>query len=245
MLALSPSSSAITFGITKSLLASGGVAPYAYSVLPGGAGGLIDQNGYYGAPPYPNENPSKTFDTIQVEDSNGDTATAIVLVCNVGQLLCNIISTEMGLDSSRVYLWDQKIKEPTDFALWIVVGELACKPFGNNRRQEQSDDGFESFQYTNFMTTFSIDIFSRGPAARDRKEEVIMSLMSYYAESQQEANSFKIAKLPIGFVNLSQVDGAAIPYRFNLSFNVSYVVKKTKSVPYFDQFVSPEILIDP
>jgi hypothetical protein len=53
--------------------------------------------------------------------------------------------------------------------------------------------------------------------------------------------------LPPGgqFVNLSMIDGDAIPYRFNISVNMQYFVRKVKAVAYFDDFADVEVTTEP
>lgn len=240
-------SKALVPGNTTSFQGQGGGEPYAYSVLAGGAGGTINPTtGIYTAPALVNEDPKKAYDTIQCADDLGNVANARVLIGTPLSLLCDIIQTEMDLDDTQVWLWDQKRKIPNDSKLYVTIGVLTAKPFGNSIRYEDAGDaGLNSFQYTNFQATVSIDIQSRGTAARDRKEEVIMALQSVYAQQQQESNGFQLPRVSSTFVNLSEIDGAAIPYRFNISINMLYAVRKTKAVPYFDTFDEPTVLVEP
>lgn len=239
-LILTSSVTAMATGRQTSFLASGGVAPYVYSIAPGGAGGTINPStGLYTAPLS-----TTGKDNIIVTDATLATATKSILSCTPLELFCDILQTEMGLAQGRVYLWDQKIDQPKDNGLYIAVGVLSCKPFGNNTPIDGSGAGLNAVQSVNMFATLSVDIISRGPEARDRKEEVIMALNSIYSQSQQEANSFYIAKISSGFNNLSNIDGAAIPYRFNISVNMQYFVTKTKAVPYFDDFAQPGLTIN-
>ncbi len=244
-LVLNQTLTAIAVNLTSSFLASGGTTPYAYSVRQGGAGGSIDSDGIYTAPSVVSEDPSALYDTIQVRDHVGAIKTARILIGTPLLLFCDILQKEMGLADGSVYLWDQKIMQPTDFGLYIAVQVLSAKPFSNINTFDGSTNS--SVQSINMYTTLQLDVISRGPAARDRKEEVVMALNSNYAQSQQEANSFYIGKLPPGaqFLNLSAVDGAAIPYRFNISIAMQYFVTKTKTVPYFDSFEAPVLTIAP
>lgn len=220
-------------------LGIGGVPAYTYAVLPGGIGGTINPSGVYTAPA------TIGADTIQVTDAILDTATQIVKVCTPLQLLCDVIQKEMELDSTQVYLWDQKIFIPQDSRLYIAVGVLNAKPFGNTNRPDGSGLGLEADQSVNMLAQCSVDILSRGPEARDRKEEIILALQSDYAQSQQEMNSFYVAKISTSFVNLSQEDGAAIPYRFNIAINIQYFYRKIKGVPYYDDFDPVEVTTEP
>lgn len=238
-LSLVSSVSAMSPGLTTSFLGVGGLEPYVYAVLPDGAGGTIDPDtGLYVAPLTMNQNPKLTSDVIQVTDDNGDTATLPVLITNALGLVCEILQKELTIDANHIYLWDQKIPQPKDSSMYIAVSVLTAKPFANTLLPISTMAGMDSIQSLNMMATLSIDVLSRGPEALNRKEEVLLALGSIYSQSQQELNSFNIGRLPAGgqFVNLSNPDGSAIPYRFNISVNIQYFVRKVKSAPYFDQF---------
>lgn len=233
--------------VTSSFLGLGGVGSLTYSVLAGGAGGTINSStGVYTAPAAVPANQKLLKDTIKVVDSNLDEATATILVGTPLLLLCEIIQREMNLINGRVYLWDQKIMQPTDSDLYVAVSVPSCRPFANNNRGEPSGGGVDSAQYVNMQAMVDIDLISRGTAARDRKEDLILALNSNYCQNQQMANSFYIGKLPVnaGMRNLSEIDGAAIPYRYKISVHMLYVHYKTSAVDYFDDFEN-EILTDP
>lgn len=224
-------------------LASGGTAPYAYSVVSGGAGGTIDSSlGFYTAPDtmtaYP---PKQLFDTVQVTDGAGATLSSQIMVATPLFLVCDIIHQGMGLDPFHCFLWDQKVFQPTDSNLYVTVALSSCKPFSNSFKQ--LPDGTIQ-QYTSMYGRIDFDAISRGPAARDQKEMIILALNSFYSQSQQTANGFYIGKVPImgGFINLSQIDGDAIPYRYKISFAMQYVMNLTPSVPYYDTFSTAQIV---
>jgi hypothetical protein len=247
-LALAQTLTALAVNLTASFLATGGTPSYTYSVRANGAGGTIDpSSGIYTAPAQVASDPSHLYDTIQVTDSLGTIATSQILVGTPLLLFCEILQTQLGLAPGRVYLWDQKVMQPTDAGLYIAVSVPSCKPFGVTNQPDGSGSGLNSVQVAHMLATLDIDIISRGPDARDRKEEVLLALDSNYSRSQQEANSFSIGKLPEGsrFLNLSQIDGAAIPYRYKISMNVQYAVTKTNAVPYYDAFATAEVTTNP
>lgn len=245
-LSLSQSYTAVGANSTVSFLATGGSSPYTYSVVAGGAGGSIDATtGVYTAPVTLPTSPTQTLDIIQVLDSVSAAATGTVLVGNTLLLFCEIIQNQMGLDDGRVYLWDQKIFQPQDYDPYIAVSVPICKPFGNNTTYSTDNDGnYIATQAVNMMATVNIDIISRGPAARDRKEEIILALGSPYAESQMEKNSFYVGRLSTNFIDLSAVDGAAIPYRYRITCQIQYVVSKTAPVNYYGSFQEPTLVTD-
>lgn len=245
-LSLSQSVTAVGPSIPASFLAVGGSAPYLYEVLPGGAGGTINAStGAYVAPPTSNSDPTKLYDTVRVTDYDADTATAQILVGTPLLLFCEVLQRELELDPGRVYLWDQKLMQPTDSDLYVAVSVPSCRPFANVTRF--LENGIDVEQSVSMLATVDLDIISRGPAARDRKEEVVMAFNSVYAQQQQEINGFYIGKLPPGsrFVNLSEIDGAAIPYRFRISVNLQYVAAKIKTAPYYDTFLATTVTTDP
>lgn len=240
--------SAIGVNLTSSFGAIGGTPPYTYSVRPNGAGGSIASDGTYTAPGVVNGGsygpPTKIYDTIQVRDSLGAIATSQILIGNALLLFCDIIQNQLGLANGRVYLWDQKLQQTSDAGLYIAVSVLSCKPFASTNAPNGGGSGIISDQSVNMYAQLQVDIISRDTEARDRKEEVILAINSDYARQQMAANSFYIGSLPPGsqFVNLSGQDGAAIPYRFNISVSLQYFFVKNQSVPYFSQFATPEIV---
>lgn len=245
-LAITPASDEINVGRTSDFTASGGTPPYTFSLVAGEPNedvGSLDSAATtteFTAPRH-----SGRFG-VKVTDSAGTpaTATALVTVHTPLTWFCKIIKAELGLANEQVYLWDQKINIPTDFRMYVAIGVQNIKPFGN-RRVYDPTTGLEEAQSGNFQATLSIDVLSRGPEARDRKEELVLALRSTYAEQVMEANGFYIAGLTTAFVNLSQLDGAAIPYRFNLSVALQYTVSKSKAVDYYDDFTLDDVLIDP
>lgn len=240
---ISQSFSAVGPGITSSFLAIGGMEPYVYSVLPGGAGGSINSStGVYTAPIILRSSPNQAYDVIQAKDAASSVISSRILIGSPLILLCDIIRNEMNLKEDRVYLWDQKTFQPHDYDPYIAISVPTCKPFGNINSYGGSTGGLLSNQAVNMLAHIDIDILSRGPAARDRKEEVILALNSNYSNSQQYANAFSIGRISTGFLNLSQVDGAAIPYRYKISCQMQYMYVKSKSVDYFDSFSNVSIV---
>jgi len=246
MIIVAQTYTAIGPNVTAYFIGYGGVSPYTYSVVPDGAGGTINSStGVYKAPAEFKSDPSKAHDVVQVMDDNGEVGLAKILIASPLILFCDILKTQMQLDNRHVYLWDQKLFQPTDGGLYIAVSEASCKPFGSSNDVVPSVTGMNQIQSVNMLSTLDIDVISRGPDARDRKEEVLLALNSVYSQQQQSANSFLIGRLPAGsrFINLSNIDGAAIPYRYRISINIQYAKTITQQAQHFDTFFSPELAI--
>lgn len=236
-LAIIGNSNYLGYSVSSPFLATGGTAPYTYAVAPDGVGGTITSQGLYTAPSKPG------IDKIVATDSLGRKAVTLVNVGTVLHLVCDVLQKELGLENGRVYIFDQKIFMPTDEGLFIAVSMLSCKPFANNSYFDGALD--TTVQSSNFFASLQLDIISKSTEALLRKEEVLMALKSVYAEQQQELNSFHIGVISTNFVNLSSQDGAAIPYRFSITVNVQYQVKKIGAVPYFDTFEDPTVITSP
>jgi hypothetical protein len=245
---------AVCANITSSFLAGGGTAPYTYAVrstpwvtvngqfFPAG-GAINSSTGLYTAPAVAPTKANSLVDVITVTDSLGATATAQILIGDPLLLFCDIIQTVLALPNGRVYLWDQKLPEPDDDGLFVIVSILSCKPFGNNKSYTGSSGSLSQGQSVNMFAQLQMDIISRDASARVQKEQVLMALTSDYSEQQQEANSFSIGRLPPGsqFTNLSQQDGAAIPYRFVISIGVQYFSTLTNATGYMIPTAAPTV----
>ena len=248
-LSLTQNYTAVVPGVSfAQFVATGGTPPYTYSVLPGGAGGFINSStGNYLAPSQMTAFPPRgLYDTIQVIDSLASISTSTILVATPLFLFCDILQTQLSIPSDHIYLWDQKVMQPTDNQLYIAVSMSRCKPFGNVF-QPLATDGSMVNQFVSMYADIDIDAISRGPAARDQKEQILLALNSVYSQQQQEANGFYIGKIPIsgGFINLSQVDGAAIPYRYRITYAMQYAATLNSNVPYYDTFQTQQVVTNP
>jgi len=240
-LTLTQSATALSPNSPASFRAIDGLEPYVYSVISTYPGGVIDPDtGAYIAPSAYSSVPQYAYDMIQVTDANNDTASAQILVGNALMLFCDIIQSEMNLNPGRVYLWNQKLMQPVDAGLYVAVSQAWCKCIANVNEL----NGTEQNQFVAMMSQMDVNVISRGPLARDRKEEVLMALKSIYSTQQQHANGFKIGTVPTGFIDLSRLDGAAIPYRFQISVALQYVVEKPKAADYYDTFSDPILAVN-
>jgi len=236
-LAVSCISSAVANNVQAYFFASGGTSPYTFAVLVGGAGGSIgSSSGIYTAP-----GTGVGTDTIQVTDNVGATATTTIMVGNIPMLICDIIQNQLGLSQGQVNLWNQKVLIPTDSRLYVAVGVMNCKVIGNINRPDVVSSQFVGSQSISMQATLSIDIYSRGLDALNRKEELVMALNSTYAETQQELNGFRLGITPTSFVNVSNEEGAAILYRFNIAVNVLYSIIKNVQQGDYDTLQGPNL----
>lgn len=57
--------------------------------------------------------------------------------------------------------------------------------------------------------------------------------------------AFAVSSVPTSFLNISEIDGGAIPYRFNGSVVLNYKVSKTSDIDWYDDFSTPEVTTQP
>lgn len=220
------------------ILATGGTGPYIYSIVSGG-GSVNATTGLFTAPNAPAKVILKAVDSLAVE------ATVTIEVMTPIKLFADVIKTFMGLADDQVYLYNQKFKIPPDDRLYIAIKYPEAKPYANNTKYDGSGAGLVAQQTTHFNATIMVDIMSKSTAALERKEEVVLALTSDYSKRQQQLNAFAIARMPQRVVALNELEGDAIPYRFNLSVGLQYAFRKLSNTAYIDNFQAVQVRVDP
>lgn len=244
--------SALAPGLTASFSSSGGTAPYVYSVQGGGPGGTIDPTtGLYTAPASV-ANASPFADTVVVTDDLGAKATASVLVGNAWMLFLEIIQRALNLDPQIMAFENQKWFEPTNSfkGMWVSLMFPSLKTIASGLHPVGAPVGpggpsWETTEkWANFSGPVDIHIMSRDRSALNRKEELVMALTGPYSRFQQTANSFYIARVPLNIVDVSGVDGDAIPWHFVVTVVMQYGTSKIFSPDFYDTFGQAEIVVN-
>ena len=224
----------------------GGIEPYLYTLAPNGAGGSINPTtGNYRAPEVAPTDPKFAYDKIIVTDYAGDVGESQVLVGTPLILFAEVIQRELGISQDRMRLWDQKLFSPKDAGLYVVITNPWNKVFGISNHPLPVGSELDQAQRVSMLSGVDIELISRDMSAFYRKEDAILAMTSTYAQQQQTAFGFFIAPLSKNFLNVSQIDGAAIPYRYRISVNIQYAYAKTKASPSFDQFSAADVNTDP
>lgn len=156
--------------------------------------------------------------------------------------VCDIIETELGLAEGQVYLYNQKVNVPPSSGLWVVVGLVSSKAYASKSLMDPAGNQIQSIHMQSLV---SIDAMSQDTSALEQKDSILLALTGDYSENLQVAQGFSIARLPTSIVNLSEVEGAAIPYRFNISTQILHVVTKQKAAPYYSTFPTSTIITEP
>ena len=74
-------------------------------------------------------------------------------------ILCDIITNELGIDPSRVVIYDQNWKSPKDDDIYIVVSTGPSRIIGNTNRFDYENE--QEIKCVSISTTYNIEITSK------------------------------------------------------------------------------------
>lgn len=185
------------------------------------------------------------------------------------QFIIDILKGQLCLTDSQIWLRYQNRSVPPNTGLYVVVGMVDSRPVSAQTYMEERDnrparilaengdflvteDGaylsdeteifFREFEIQRVQTcdAIQIDLFSRDNAALLRRWEVMAALRSIQAQQTQEANFFKISRLPVNFLNTSGAEGGSNINRYTLTFNCFVWYQKETELSqvggWFDDF---------
>lgn len=245
-------------GLTTSFEASGGVAPYTYSLAQGQvAGGTIDpSSGLYTAPARVPEDPRSFYDYIIATDSTGaqspgygEAGNCWISVGHCWQLVAEIYRHELGLPLGRVFLFDQKVDLPEDNRPFVVISIPGMSLIGSGIKPNGTfgTNGLpgwdQQLKWAQINYHMDIHLYSRDMDGLNRLPAMFMAASGLYSRQVQQENGFYISTLPRNVVNLSGLDGAAIPYHYIISIEAFYTNQWTTGSEYFDDFQNVQLVV--
>lgn len=150
-------------------------------------------------------------------------------------LLRLIIINQLGLDPSRVNVYDEKWKIPNDESLEIVLEYRSGKCIANRNNFISTGSTPTEVQDLNMLEQITVGVFSKNREATQRKEEVLMAILSSFAQGLQEQYAFKIARVgPI--TDLSALEGTAMLKRYDIDLAVYAWYTKTITPGYIASY---------
>lgn len=153
-------------------------------------------------------------------------------------LLRLILINQMSLEPDRVNIYDEKWKIPAFEDLFITLEYRNARCISNRNTYVSTGGDPVEEQDVNMLENITVGVFSRDRSATQRKEEVLMAIMSMYAQSLQEAYAFKIAR--VGSIDdLSSLEGSAMLKRYDINLTVFTWYQKIISAKY----ISPPFLV--
>jgi hypothetical protein len=153
--------------------------------------------------------------------------------------ISKIIQDYMDLKPGTIWLRNEKITQTKEHDFNITVGFMSIKPIGTSTRMLSDNTEEVSSSMAGVVV---VEIYGRTFEVVTRKEEIIQAFCSTASKEAQVAGAFLIAQIPSSFNDISSIDGAAIPYRFQMTLPVQFITKKVKNIDYYDKFRSEVIL---
>ena len=156
-------------------------------------------------------------------------------------ILCDIIATDMGLDSARVVVYNQNWKAPKDDGIYIVVAEGSSRIIGNTNRFVPADPNAHpptvdrEVKKVAVSTTYNVEITSKNTDAKYRKTEVLAAIGSDYSEQKQELNQIRIFRTG-QILDLSFIDGRSALHRYRIPVIMNSVQVYENPIISYDKF---------
>jgi hypothetical protein len=146
------------------------------------------------------------------------------------QVVASIIQKFTNIPQANIWVYSQRRNIPADKGLYIVVGWLGSKPYGNNSRH--NGDSSTGAVFT--QEQISITLLSYSTEAVTQVPNVLAALRSEYSQYRQQLDGYKIASIPLSVVDASEVDGAAILYRTVITVNIMGAIELSSEATFFD-----------
>ncbi len=164
-------------------------------------------------------------------------------------IVVGLVRDYLGLEPDQVVVYNQKWRIPSDQRLYVTIGLLAQKPYGSTLEHlpftDESGEGLKEVVTLNSQESLSVNVYSRGQLAIERKDEVIMAFGSTAAQQLCEQHSIKLGRLPLAMTDVSGLDGVAILNRFVATINLLCARRQERVVQYFNRFQVTGIIINP
>lgn len=137
------------------------------------------------------------------------------------------------ISQERINIYDEKWQIPPDSSLFLTIEYRSGRCLSNRNNfipATLPEDVVES-QDVNMVEQIVVGIFSKDRTATQRKEEVLMAIMSSYAQQLQEKYAFKIARAG-EIEDLSALEASAMLKRYDIVLSVYAWYNKTITPGY-------------
>jgi hypothetical protein len=150
------------------------------------------------------------------------------------QIICDIIKDGMALKDDQIWVYNQRRSIPEDKRLYITVGVMTMKPYGNNKTFNATTLNDELSQY--IQETLSINMMSYTTECLERYPEVMGSLIATYSQQVQELYALKIAETPTSINDVSAIEGTTLLNRVAITLPVLRKYSMLIGANYYDTF---------
>ena len=162
-------------------------------------------------------------------------------------VIADILQNELGLSDGQVMLGNQRREIPAEGLYIFVFDAEPGTPIGVTTEMVdvggvQIERQTATIQHRIRIELMAFNDDQGGNQARQRKEEVILALSSFYSQNAQTENAMQIARNVGAFIDLSSLEGPAMLTRFAITVPVTALHLKEKPADYFDTFAFKETI---
>lgn len=150
-------------------------------------------------------------------------------------ILRDIVMQEMDLPADRVIICDQPNILSTDKKLYVVIEYKYSRTYSSRNLNSATVSALTQEQNINTQEFLTVQLFSRSFEALQRKEEAVMALKSYYAQTIQEKYAFKLSVNP-QILDLTSLEASAMLYRYDIPVVFLSAYQKIKTVEWYQSF---------
>lgn len=153
----------------------------------------------------------------------------------IEKFIVDILQKEMLIPANNIWIYSQNRKIPDKAeGLYANVGMIHSKIVSSKSYYRDMDD--KEVQEVLECCSVQINVMSYDNSARDRRNEVVMALNSFYAIELMEKELFRINEIPSSFVNTSTLFGGSELNVFSIVVKCFFTTRKIKTTNYYDTF---------
>ena len=150
-------------------------------------------------------------------------------------ILKDIIDKQLNMPEGRVWAYNPEIDIPKDGDLFIVLFLKEQKPISNTVKYRSTQEGMQEYQAVNIKEEITISLVSQNIQARERAQEVILALNSFYSRQKQAENKIHISILGDVY-DASFLEGTSMLNRWDVRIRAFKSYDKINSIDYFNKF---------
>ena len=124
------------------------------------------------------------------------------------KIIGDILKNCMTLTDDQIWIYNQDFKIPETSGLFVLLQYNSSQNYSSTNEFIPAAENVVGGQESMSMLTregYTINIISKNDEARQRKEEVVLSLNSNFSQDQQGLYQFQIARISEGFTNVSEL----------------------------------------
>ena len=155
----------------------------------------------------------------------------------------DILSHELGLDSSRIFLYNSTRELPKDDKLYLVLEIQGRPPYAVKHEYKvktiNNEQVYCEVTTMNVQETVYVSCVSKDNSARLRAYEVQLSMNSDFAIQQMFKYGFHISQIS-GVTDASALEASSRLNRYDCQITLLTAYEKVKPVEYYDTFEKTE-----